>query len=438
MDVKALYSLFQKYPIISTDTRKIIPGSMFFALKGSNFNGNQFAEKALSLGAAFAVIDEAEHLKDGHYIIVDNVLESLQSLAAYHRNQLNIPIVGITGTNGKTTTKELILAVLAQKFRAYATKGNLNNHIGVPLSLLEITPDIEIGIIEMGANHVGEIAFLCNIAKPTAGLITNVGKAHLEGFGSFEGVKKAKGELYTWLERHNGVVFLQHDNDQLLAMANNRTFKHIITYGFNEGNNVAGALISTNPTLTLSWKSLKAFGCQSEQVSTNLTGSYNLENILAAIAMGLYFGLRPDEIDSGIKGYFPKNNRSQLTKTAQNTLISDYYNANASSMRAALDNLEILSSDKKVVILGDMFELGKEAPEEHQQLIKRVNEMELYRKIFVGKDFYNQKAAGQAGNEFYETLDDAKKGLIAAPLKDALILLKASRGMAFEGLLAYL
>ncbi|GAA4782186.1 UDP-N-acetylmuramoyl-tripeptide--D-alanyl-D-alanine ligase [Olivibacter ginsenosidimutans] len=438
MDILALYHLFQQHPIVTTDTRKIAPGSLFFALKGATFNGNQFAAQALSSGAAFAIIDDPAYQLNDRCIVVDDVLATLQVLARYHRDQLQIPIIGITGTNGKTTTKELIFAVLSQKFATYATKGNLNNHIGVPLSILEITSNTAIGIIEMGANHVGEIAFLCSIAKPTCGLITNVGKAHLEGFGSFEGVKQAKGELYSWLEAHKGVVFLQRDNHHLLAMANNRTFKHMITYGLDQHNQVSGTVTSSNPTLNLVWESVKTFGCSAKEISSNLTGAYNLENILAAIAIGLYFGLSPEEINNGIRSYQPTNNRSQLVTTENNTIISDYYNANASSMRAALDNLASMPHGKKAVILGDMFELGKDAPEEHRHIIERVNAMDLYRSIFVGKDFYAQKAKGNAANEFYETLDAAKEGLFASPIKDALVLLKASRGMAFEGLLMHL
>jgi len=439
MHIVELYKRFQQYPIISTDTRKIIPGSIFFALRGASFNGNVFAEEALSMGAALAVVDEPPPQGDEKYILVEDVLRTLQDLATYHREQLKIPIIGITGTNGKTTTKELISAVLSQKFKIYATKGNLNNHIGVPLSLLEIRTDIEMGIIEMGANHVGEIALLCAIAKPDLGLITNVGKAHLEGFGSFEGVKKAKGELYSWLEEHNGTLFLQADNSHLLAMASNKEFKQIITYGFTSGNDIKGKLISANPHLILSWNSMKTFGCAAATVPSNLTGAYNLENILAAVSIGLYFGLTTEEINKGIKGYVPINSRSQLTKTEKNTVICDYYNANASSMAAALDNVETIAADnKKVVVLGDMFEMGDEAAEEHLKLIERVEKMALERSILVGPCFYSLKDKAGKGSEFYKDLEAVKNALRDTPIEHALILLKASRGMAFEGLLAYL
>lgn len=438
MEIAALYKFYQQYHNISTDTRNIIPGSIFFALKGATFNGNAFAEKALAAGASLAIVDEPVLPEDKRVILVPDVLETLQNLARFHRDQLKIPVIGVTGTNGKTTTKELLQAVLSQKFNTYATKGNLNNHIGVPLSILAIKSDVEFAIIEMGANHIGEIAFLCSIAKPGFGLITNVGKAHLEGFGSFEGVKQAKGELYTWLEEHEGVLFLQGDNNHLVGMANNKTFKQILTYGLGNGNNIRGELLTVNPTLTLRWSSLKAYGCDSQTVSTNLTGSYNLENVLAAVAVGLFFSLNPEEINKGIAGYIPTNNRSQIKQTAQNTVICDYYNANASSMSAALDNLESLVSEKKVAILGDMFELGNEAAEEHRRLVERVRGIPLFRKIFIGKHFFEQRHSDNDEGEFYETLAAAKEALLSKPLINSLILLKASRGMAFEELLEYL
>lgn len=436
--IKTLYDAFVKSPKISTDTRKIAPGSIFFALKGANFNGNEYAEQALLLGAVYAVIDEASYKKDDRYILVDNALEALQKLAEYHRTHLNIPIIGVTGTNGKTTTKELLHAVLSVKYKTYATKGNLNNHIGVPLSLLDITQETEVAIIEMGANHVGEIAFLCEISKPTFGLITNVGKAHLEGFGSFDGVKKGKGELYDWLEKHNGVLFLQADNSHLLSMANNRDFKEIITYGYNQNNNISGKLIASNPTIELLWNSWKANGYHDEKVKSNLTGSYNMENILAAIAVGLYFGLSSKQVNNGISGYVPTNNRSQITKTANNTVICDYYNANSSSMSAALENLENLTFDNKAVILGDMFELGNESALEHLQIIKQVESIPLNRKIFIGKEFYEHRNNENYRAEFYRSTEEAIEALKVKPLKKSLVLLKASRGMAFENLLGCL
>ncbi|MBP3942202.1 UDP-N-acetylmuramoyl-tripeptide--D-alanyl-D-alanine ligase [Sphingobacteriaceae bacterium WQ 2009] len=426
-----LYSLFKQYPIISTDTRNILPNSLFFALKGANFNGNAFAEQALAEGAAYAIIDEPSYKKDERYICVDDVLESLQLLGNTHRRQLKIPVIGITGTNGKTTTKELLHAVLAEKYKTYATKGNLNNHIGVPLSLLAIDDQVEIAIIEMGANHQQEIEFLCAIAEPTHGLISNVGKAHLEGFGSFEGVKKTKGELYDYLQDHQGTLFIQADNAHLQEMAAQRIFKETVKYGFAENNDIIGKLTVADPLLSIQWH--KQGEMESYDVQTQLTGSYNTENFLAAIAVGTHFGLSAAEINAGISGYKPTNNRSQVLKTAKNTVICDYYNANASSMAAALDNIDVIKADQKAIILGDMFELGEETAVEHAKVVKRALAIPASRIIFVGHAFYQQQ---QEGAEFYQTTEQALAALTQQPLTDTMILLKASRGMKFENLIA--
>jgi len=436
MKVEELYAYFLKHPLITTDTRSITTGSIFFALKGDHFNGNEFAAQALEAGACYAVIDEQPYKNDDRYLLVNDVLHSLQELARYHRKQLKIPVIGITGTNGKTTTKELVNAVLAQKFKTYATRGNLNNHIGVPLTILSIDAKIEIAIIEMGANHMGEIAFLCEIAQPQYGLITNVGKAHLEGFGSFEGVKKAKGELYDWLAEHEGILFLQQDNEELVNMANQRTFKHIISYGTRDDHTVWGQVYASNPNLAIQWYAEQ--GAIQEEVTTNLTGRYNLENVLAAIAIGVTFGLSPNEINSGLAQYRPTNNRSQIKKTLNNMVICDYYNANASSMQAALENLDQIEGTNKGVILGDMFELGEESYKEHLRVIKEVMNMKLKYRMFVGKAFYaHRNEIGEQG-ECYSCLDEVIRRLSKNPIKDALILLKASRGMTFEEILNYL
>lgn len=429
MDIQSLYQIYKKYPNITTDTRRIEKDSIFFALKGANFNGNTFAEQALQMGAKYVVVDEEIYNINEQYIVVEDVLKTLQDLANYHRKQLNIPIIGITGTNGKTTTKELLYAVVSQKYKTYATKGNLNNHIGVPLTVLAIDDSIEVAIIEMGANHVGEIAFLCAIAEPTHGLISNVGKAHLEGFGSFEGVKKTKGELYDWLQDHQGTLFLQADNSHLRDMAATRHIDKILTYGFSEKNDVIGKLLKATPLLQISWK--RSGESENYVVDTQLTGSYNTENFLAAIAVGLHFNGSPEEINSGIAGYRPTNNRSQIMKTAQNTLICDYYNANATSMAAALDNIRIIAAEKKAIILGDMFELGAESFEEHRKIVDNVKSLFADRKIFVGKAFFEHR---NEDAEFYTTTVEAKAALIEKPISGATILLKASRGMAFENL----
>lgn len=431
MQIEKLYSIYKQYPIISTDTRNIIKDSIFFALKGENFNGNSFADQALASGATYVVIDEESFKKGDNYVLVQDVMSTLQDLAIYHRQQLQIPVVGITGTNGKTTTKELLYAVLSQHYKAFATKGNLNNHIGVPLSILAIDDSYEVAIIEMGANHVGEIGFLSTIAQPTHGLITNVGKAHLEGFGSFEGVKIAKGELYDYLQDHQGILFLQGDNDFLIEMASQRDISTVVRYGFKDFNDIIGELVIANPYLSILWK--EKINLQQYEVATNLTGSYNTENFLAAIAVGLYFGLSPEEINKGIKGYVPQNNRSQITKTGRNTVVADFYNANASSMSAALDNMDVLTAENKVVVLGDMFEMGDEAYEEHKTIIEKAVMLKFDRLIFVGKEFYKQKSDIA---EFYETTEQANAAV--STITDSFILLKASRGMAFEKLLTTL
>ncbi len=429
MEPALLYSHFLKYPAISTDTRNIQPGSLFFALKGANFNGNAFAADALEKGARYAIIDEPQYQKDERFLLVSDVLASLQALARHHRAHLHIPIIGITGTNGKTTTKELVHAVLSQQFNTYATKGNLNNHIGVPLTVLSITKQTEIAIVEMGANHPGEIAFLCGIAQPTHGLITNVGKAHLEGFGSFEGVKRTKGELYDYLANHDETLFLQQDNPLLREMAMTRRVNKLVTYGFSADNDISGELLSANPLLEVRWRSRSG---SHHTIRTQLTGSYNTENILAAVCIGQHFDVSPEAINHGISNYTPANNRSQITKTTHNTVIRDYYNANASSMVAALENLRMLDADKKVVILGDMFEMGDDSYEEHGNVVDQAVSLGASRVIFVGKAFLQHQ---RSGAEFYETTDAAKEALHRHPLKDALVLLKASRGMAFEKLI---
>jgi UDP-N-acetylmuramoyl-tripeptide--D-alanyl-D-alanine ligase len=428
-----LYQYHKKHPIISTDTRNIIPGSLFFALKGTNFNANQFAEEALKAGAAYSIIDEEVYKKDERYILVKDVLTALQGLAKHHRKQLNIPIIGITGTNGKTTTKELLSSVLTQQFKTFATKGNLNNHIGVPLSILAIDEQTEIAIIEMGANHPKEIAFLCELAQPTHGLITNVGKAHLEGFGGLEGVKKSKAELYDFLAENNGTLFLQKDNPDLLEMASARNFNEVITYGFFDSD-IYGRVLERDPTLWISWTKKE----YSTQVRTQITGAYNLENILAAICIGDYMGIDPELINEGLRNYVPLNNRSQLLKTKKNTIICDYYNANSSSMEAALENFNSLKSyPKKVIILGDMFELGHETYREHEHIINKAMFVNADACIFVGEAFYAHKKDIQ-GVQFFETTQGAIDFLKEKPLLDALILLKASRGMAFENIIEIL
>jgi UDP-N-acetylmuramoyl-tripeptide--D-alanyl-D-alanine ligase len=429
MTIPELYSLYLQHPQICTDTRKIISGCMFFALKGDNFNGNVYAKQALELGASFTIIDERSFCVNDSYILVEDVLTTLQNLATYHRKQLKIPVIGLTGSNGKTTTKELINAVLSQKFKTSATVGNLNNHIGVPLTLLAIPADTEIAIVEMGANHQKEIEMLSNICKPNYGLITNVGKAHLEGFGGFEGVKKGKGELYNFLENSAGTLFLNTDNPHLKEMMADKKFKETITYGTDTSNYLSGKLIAYDPFLSVEWHS----GQITSSVKSNLTGSYNFENILVAIAIGLKFGLAADEINTGIANYHPQNSRSQIIKTSHNTVIGDYYNANPSSMLAAIKNINQLKADKKVLILGDMFELGVEAEQEHSNVIVDALRYNINECIFIGKEFVKASKSAQA--KFFETTAEAEKYLNKYPIRNALVLLKGSRGMKLENLM---
>lgn len=435
-----LYQLYLKHPIISTDTRKIVPGSLFFALKGDKFDANTFAESAIRAGAAYAVIDNPAYQLSNQYLLVDDVLTALQDLARNHRRQLRIPVIGLTGSNGKTTTKELINAVLSQRFKTYATQGNLNNHIGVPLSILAINKQHEAAVIEMGANHQKEIELLSSIAQPSHGLITNVGKAHLEGFGGIAGVRKGKGELYDFLaSAKNGITFVNSDDPVLVAMASERNLHPIVYYGDADPSGiVSGKIIGNDPLLTLEWTDRR--NEHSYIVQTHITGEYNLPNILVAIAIGRYFDIDPVAINAGINGYQPNNNRSQITHTATNTLICDYYNANPSSMAVAIENLGKLDAAHKVLILGDMFEMGEEAAAEHEAIIKKAFEAGVNERMFIGPEF--QKAAQSIDYRpstidnavFYPSVESAAEYLKNEPIRNATVLIKGSRGMALERL----
>jgi len=443
-----LYQLYLQHPVISTDTRKIAAGSLFFALKGDKFDANTFAQQAIAAGAAYAVIDNPAYQLGDEYLLVADVLTALQDLARHHRRQLSIPVIGLTGTNGKTTTKELINAVLSQHFKTQATQGNLNNHIGVPLSILTIDATHQMAVIEMGANHQKEIELLCTIAQPSHGLITNVGKAHLEGFGGVEGVKKGKGELYDYLatpppppeggafERRGGVTFINSDDQTLLDMAAARKLGNVVYYGTNTIDDlVSGQLVENSPLLTLEYTNNKTG--QSYTVKTQLTGAYNLHNILAAIAIGTYFNIPAAQINAGIEGYQPKNNRSQIVKTESNTLICDYYNANPSSMFVAIENIGKLHAPRKVLILGDMFEMGPESAAEHASVIQKALDTPVDERIFIGKDFLSQQSlvqSQQSAATFYATAEDAIAALKASPITHSTILIKGSRGMALERL----
>ncbi len=431
-NIDSLYKLYLDNPRVCTDTRAIAENCIFFALKGDNFDANTFAEKALEAGAAYAVIDNKDYATNNRCILVEDVLSTLQDLARHHRNQLNIPVIGLTGSNGKTTTKELINAVLATKYKTYATKGNLNNHIGVALTLLAINKDVEIAIVEMGANHKKEIEFLCSISQPTHGLITNIGHAHLEGFGGFEGVKIGKSELYKWLAANKGYTFIYKDNAILMELLQSTGLHQVIFYGQDPMSPISGNLEASDPFLQISWsKAGKQYHTQ-----TKLTGSYNFENILGAISIADFFGVSPTEINQGLMTYEPKNNRSQLTKTTHNQVICDFYNANPSSMEAAIKNLKSLTAARKVAIIADMFELGEASLEQHHKIAALANSMAFDEVIFIGKDFYSVKAE-QSGT-FFERTAEARSYLEEHQIKDSLILLKGSRGMALEQLLPLL
>lgn len=385
MDISALYKCFTECGVVTTDSRNCPEGSMFIALKGDTFNGNAFACQALGNGCRYAVVDEEEYAADGNsrILLVDDCLKALQELAHYHRRQLGTTIIGITGTNGKTTTKELIATVLQKKYEVLYTQGNLNNHIGVPLTLLRLTSEHELAVIEMGANHPGEIKALTHIVEPDYGIITNVGKAHLEGFGSFEGVIKTKGELYEYL-RDNGkhIIFLDKDNEHLIPISQGLTR---ICYGVKggEGLYIGGKLRACAPFLSFEWE----HEGHSFEVDTHLIGTYNMKNALAAITVGCYFNVPSEQICEALASYVPHNNRSQLTETVDNKLIVDAYNANPTSMMAALENFRLMDVSHKMVILGDMKELGETAHDEHQKVADYLDECKFDRVILVGEEF---------------------------------------------------
>ena len=424
MSIKEIYKLFKKHPQISTDSRNVVPGALFFALKGENFNGNSYAAAALNDGAAYAVIDESPLKADNRFILVEDVLSTLQQLARYHRLELGIPIIAITGTNGKTTTKELITAVLEKKFSVTATKGNLNNHIGVPLTLLAMDTSTQLGVVEMGANHPGEIAALCSIALPDFGLITNVGKAHLEGFGSFEGVKKTKAELYRFIQERGGKIFRNTVNPHLKEMAEDA---ETIGYRTNrEGSGIEGEIVNSSPILVFKAKFPKGW----LYIKTNLAGGYNLENAMAAVCVGDYFGVDPLDISHALEAYIPSNNRSQFIQTAGNQILMDAYNANPSSMEAALDNFSTFDAPLKGVILGDMFELGESSQKEHQKIADKLAGMDLSLILLTGKEFSKCNVASNILTfENNELLIDYITDLNP---KGYLFLIKGSRGMKLE------
>ena len=423
MKLSEIYDVYSRSYLVSTDTRKITPNSIFFALKGENFNGNEFAEEALDKGAAFAVIDEGNYKTNEKIFLVDDVLTTLQALATYHRRKLAIPIISLTGSNGKTTTKELLNTVLSRKYKTAATIGNLNNHIGVPLTLLSMTPQTELGIVEMGANHQKEIEFLCSIAEPDYGYITNFGKAHLEGFGGIEGVIKGKSELYTYLRTHHKEVFVNADDSKQIELSHDmkRT-----TFGTVLGDRVIN-MITAHPYVVVQY--------ENRVIESQLIGAYNFSNIAAAIAMGLYFEVAIEEVEQAIASYKPSNNRSQIIQKGSTRIILDAYNANPSSMKVALENFSGLKAENKIAVLGDMFELGKDAKEEHQKIADLAHGFNFGKVYLLGENFYE---VSNTRIEKYKSFEDFKDHLSTLDLENSTLLIKASRGMALERILELL
>lgn len=423
MDISGLYKIFLEHPTVTTDSRECPEGSIFFALKGASFNGNAFAGKALEQGCAYAVVDEKEVAEtgDSRYIVVDDSLSALQQLANYHRRKLGTRIVGVTGTNGKTTTKELLAAVLGEKYNVLYTEGNFNNHIGVPKTLLRLKPEHEMAVIEMGANHPGEIKTLVNIVEPDYGLITNVGKAHLAGFGSFEGVIRTKGELYDYLRDHGGKVFINSGDPILSEIAGSLVR---IKYGISDvaDAEVNGEVTVCDPYLNFRWRHEDG---PWHNVSTHIIGSYNIMNMLAAACVGLYFEVKPEQVDHALATYVPKNNRSELEVTAHNSLIIDAYNANPTSMNAALTNFRDMKADNKMVILGDMGELGAVSNEEHQKVVDFLKDSGLDEVWLVGKEFGRTVCPFRKFND----VEEVKQAIAAHRPEGRCILIKGSNSM---------
>lgn len=424
MNIEQLHTLFLKHPSVSTDTRKIVKNDLYFALKGDNFNGNAFTQKALDKGASYCIIDDNTYAINKQCILVTDVLKTLQELAHVHRKYLNLPIIALTGSNGKTTTKELIHAVLSQKYKTSATVGNLNNHIGVPLTLLKMTKNTDIGIVEMGANHKKEIAFLSNIALPDYGLITNFGKAHLEGFGSVEGVIEGKSELYKHLIAHNKTLFVNsNDPIQLEKSKEAKT----IRFGSSKTDDYEIYFKSAQPNVTVTFNNV--------EINSQLIGEYNFYNIAVAIAIGAYFKVDEKQIKEAIENYVPNNNRSQIIEKGTTKIILDAYNANPSSMTVALQNFGKLKATNKIAILGDMFELGQDANKEHTDLAALANSLKLSQVVFIGENFHK---ALSGSNLTYKTFDDFKTAYHLKTLENATVLIKGSRGMALERILELL
>ncbi len=424
MTIEALHQLFLKFRKIATDTRKIEENSIFFALKGSNFNGNAFAREALEKGATYVIVDEPEYATSDRTILVDNALECLQKLATFHRTYCHAQIIALTGSNGKTTTKELIHAVLTSKYRTIATQGNLNNHIGVALTLLRIKEDTEMAVVEMGANHQKEIEFLCRIARPDFGYITNFGKAHLEGFGGVEGVIKGKSEMFEYLTGHDKTVFMNADDPIQLQKLG--TYVHKVGFSSKNAEYYQIKFLGARPFVQLE--------VEGTAIQTQLMGHYNFTNCCAAVLVGKYFGVPLEAIKTALEQYEPKNNRSQVISKNGHHIVLDAYNANPTSMNAALDSFENLEAAHKMVILGDMFELGESAKKEHQEIADRVAQIHFHESYLVGENFY----ASDSELPKFRNFDALAAHLTKHPMEKGTVLIKGSRGMALERVLEFL
>jgi len=428
MTIEQLYSIYKQYPSVQTDTRKLKQGDIFFALKGPSFNGNEFAQQALAAGAAYAVIDEKAFKTSDKTILVSDTLTTLQQLAKYHRQQFNVspaggqvPFIAITGSNGKTTTKELVYAVLSSEFKTYTTQGNLNNHIGIPLTILSVRPDAEMAVIEMGANHQKEIEDYCKYTLPTHGIITNAGKAHLEGFGGVEGVRKGKGELFDYLRAHNGTAFVMWDYDYLQTMS--KGIKEIIRYGTKEAD-ITGTVLKSEPFLEVSIEK----GATLKEIRTQLVGDYNLPNVLVAVAIGKYFKVSDEKIKNAIETYSPSNSRSQLLRKGDNEIILDAYNANPSSMKAAIENFAHMHYASKVLMLGAMAELGTESLEEHKNIIELIQKHPWKEVVLVGGDFCKIEHPFIS----FANSSEAANWLKKMNFHNTALLIKGSRSMQME------
>jgi UDP-N-acetylmuramoyl-tripeptide--D-alanyl-D-alanine ligase len=433
MKISDLYKIYQQHPMITTDSRNCPQGSIFLALKGASFDGNRFATMALEKGCSYVIVDNPAYFKadDCRYILTDNCLKTYKELAREHRRQFHIPVIGITGTNGKTTTKELISTVLEKKYHVMHTEGNFNNDVGVPKTLFRLSDKDEIAVIEMGASHPGDIKKLIDYAEPTCGLITNVGRAHLQGFGSFEGVKKTKGELYDFLKAHQGLVFINHDNTYLMQMAQERNVNDVVYYGQKENTDLAvyGSVVSCAPFLKFTWTSGRTSQGQAKKrihtVQTQLIGAYNLDNMLAAITIGKHFGISDEKIDDALTHYIPSNNRSQLTVTPHNHLVVDAYNANPSSMKAAIEAFRLMDVPDKMAILGDMRELGAVSGEEHQKVIEELQMAGITNVWLVGPEFEKTNSSFRK----FKNVEEVKTEITRQQPHGHYILIKGSNGI---------